>query len=95
MRKSKFTEEQIASIVTQAQAGVPVDRSRRRCSCVPSGLRLSEGGPAWRRAGVLTSFGTPFKACYVGFSGVFALPPDARGEAASSCGFGMQSCLRD
>ncbi len=25
MRKSKFTEEQIASIVTQAQAGMPID----------------------------------------------------------------------
>jgi putative transposase len=30
MRKSKFTEEQIASIVTQAQAGVPVEELCRK-----------------------------------------------------------------
>jgi putative transposase len=30
MRKSKFTEEQIASIVTQAQAGVPIDELCRK-----------------------------------------------------------------
>jgi putative transposase len=30
MRKSKFTEEQIASIVTQAQAGVPIEELCRK-----------------------------------------------------------------
>lgn len=30
MRKSKFTEEQIASVVTQAQAGVPIEELCRK-----------------------------------------------------------------
>jgi len=30
MRKSKFSEEQIASIVTQAQAGVPIEELCRK-----------------------------------------------------------------
>jgi putative transposase len=30
MRKTKFTEEQIASVVTQAQAGVPIEELCRK-----------------------------------------------------------------
>jgi putative transposase len=31
MRRSKFTEKQIASIVTQAHAGLPIEELCRKC----------------------------------------------------------------